>query len=226
LDLSRILIVTAADEKFVPLLKGLVESLFDSGKIRREQLACLDLGLEAGSREWLRKYTDQVVSLRWDISLDEQLSSTKPYLRAMTARPFLPTYFPGHQTYLWMDADTWLQEGFAIDWHAMAAADGHLAITPQLDRAYQHSSAFLKWRMARLDAYYGAEAAQLAPTALYLNSGAFALRADAAHWARWADAFRRGVDACGGTECCDQTALNFAVWTHRLPVHPLPALCN
>jgi len=26
--------------------------------------------------------------------------------------------------------------------------------------------------------------------------------------------------------CCDQTALNQAVWTERLAVHPLPAVCN
>jgi hypothetical protein len=29
-----------------------------------------------------------------------------------------------------------------------------------------------------------------------------------------------------GTQCCDQAALNYTVWTERLPVHPLPALCN
>src|SRR4030095_3763324 len=106
MDHSRILIVTGANEKFAPLLRGLVESLFETGKIRREQLACLDVGLEPPSREWLREYTDLVVSPGWDIALDEQLSSTKPHLRALPARAFLPKYFPRYHTHLWMRAHT------------------------------------------------------------------------------------------------------------------------
>jgi len=66
----------------------------------------------------------------------------------------------------------------------------------------------------------------LLDTEHYLNAGVFALRADAPHWTRWADGFRRGVDACQGKQCCDQTALNYTLWTEHLPVHPLPALCN
>jgi hypothetical protein len=79
----------------------------------------------------------------------------QPHLRAITARPFLPKYFPGHETYLWMDADTWLQEWYPIDWYVAAAADGRLAIAPQVDRAYRHPRGVLNWRMERLRAFFG-----------------------------------------------------------------------
>jgi hypothetical protein len=225
-DIGGLLIVTAADENFVPLLKGLVESLHQWDRLRRGQLACLDVGLGPDSRDWLRQYTDNIVSPGWDIPLDAKLATAKPHLRAITARPFLPKYFPGHETYLWMDADTWVQEWYPVDWYVAAAADGKLAIAPQMDRAYSQPREALNWRMEKLRAYHGPTAVPLLTTEQYLNAGVFALRADAPHWARWADAFRRGVDACHGTQCCDQTALNYMVWTERVPVHPLPALCN
>jgi len=225
-DIGGLLIVTAADEHFMPLLRGLVESLQQWGRLQRGQLACLDVGLGPASRDWLREYTDTIVSPEWDIPLDAKLATAKPHLRAITARPFLPKYFPGHETYLWMDADTWLQEWYPIDWYVAAAADRKLAIAPQVDRAYRHPRGVLNWRMERLRAYFGPAAGALLDTEQYLNAGVFALRADAPHWARWADGFRRGVDASHGTQCCDQAALNYTVWTERLPVHPLPALCN
>ncbi len=161
MDTSRLLIVTAADETFVPLLKGLVESLHRHGTPQRGHFACLDVGLAAGSRDWLRGYTDRVVNPEWDIPLDDALAIAKPHLRAITARPFLPRYFPGYDIYLWMDADTWVQEWYAIDWYAAAAADGRLAIAAEVDRSYRQPVDVWKWRMERLFAYYGETAAKL-----------------------------------------------------------------
>lgn len=226
MDTSRLLIVTAADETFVPLLKGLVESLHRHGTPQRGHFACLDVGLAAGSRDWLRGYTDRVVNPEWDIPLDDALAIAKPHLRAITARPFLPRYFPGYDIYLWMDADTWVQEWYAIDWYAAAAADGRLAIAAEVDRSYQQPVDVWKWRMERLFAYYGETAAKLLYAQQYYNSGVFALRADAPHWEIWASGLRRGVDATNGTLCTDQTALNYMIWSKQLPTHPLPAVCN
>lgn len=222
----RALIVTGADEKFAPLLKGLVESLQRPGRPANTELACLDVGLAAPTRDWLRRFTERIVDPEWDLPVAASLTTTSPHLRASTVRPFLPRYFPGFDLYLWMDSDTWVQEWYAIEWYLAAAAGGSLAIAPHVDRAYRHSKGVLNWRATRLSRYFGPEAAQRMFTESYLNAGVFALRGDAPHWAAWAERFREGLAATQGTLVTDQTALNQAVWIDRLPMHPVPAVCN
>jgi hypothetical protein len=147
-------------------------------------------------------------------------------MRAFTARPFLPRYFPGYDVYFWIDADAWVQERYAIDWYLAAARDGAMAAVPHVDRAYRQTAGHLGWRMQGMTLNFGAEAGQRAAWDVYVNAGVFALRGDAPHWAHWAAHYRKGLEATNGMECNDQNALNHALWTEELPVHPLPALCN
>ena len=50
--------------------------------------------------------------------------------KAQFARPFLPRHFPGYETYLWIDADAWLQDWRAVELYVAAACGDRLAITP------------------------------------------------------------------------------------------------
>jgi hypothetical protein len=143
----------------------------------------------------------------------------------MSARPFLPKYFPGYDIYLWLDADTWVQEKYAVKWFFQAAKHGRLGIVPQVDRSYAHPDRVLNWRAQRLFMYYGDEAVSLLARRPYYNSGGFSLLADAPHWNSWARYLKRGLEACPKL-VTDQTALNYAIWKDDLSVHPLPALCN
>lgn len=220
------LIVTGSDEGFAPLLKGLVESLLQWGPLPGISLGVLDLGLSADSLEWLRARGTTVAVPGWDLALSPELARGKPHLRAITARPWLPRYFPGHDIYAWIDADAWVQQRFALDWLAEAAAAGKLAIAPQVDRCYVHRPGRIRWRLRNLREYFGEMTFDRLLTETYMNSGIFALHRDAPHWDAWKESFRRGLERCSGTICCDQTALNYAVWTGDLPLEPLPALCN
>ncbi len=210
----------------MPLLRGLAGSLLQLEPRSFTDFAVLDVGLGPENREWAARHAAQVLVPAWDLPIDPQLRARQPHLRALTARPFLPDYFPGYDVYLWMDADTWVQERFALEWYFAAAAQGHLAVAPQVDRAYRHSADMLEWRLAQLKSYFGPRAAQRALWETYVNSGVFALHVDAPHWKLWAKHFGAGLDATNGSICCDQTALNHALWTEDLAVYPLPALCN
>lgn len=222
----RRLIVTAADEGFMPLLRSLMGSIERCGLQPSEALACLDVGMSAESRAWAARHAAQVVEPGWDLPVGQGLRERQPHLRALTGRPFLREHFPGYDVYLWIDADAWVQERFALDWLFEAAAGGALAAVPQVDRAYRHDAGLLGWRMGRMEHYFGRAAGVRSLWDTYVNSGVFALRADAPHWQAWAGQFRRGLQASGGALCCDQTALNHALWEGGLPLHPLPALCN
>ncbi len=220
----RAVVVTAADESFFPLLRGLIGSLeqFEA----RPALACLDVGLSPASREWVAVHAQHVVVPKWDLPVDPRVRRQHPHLRALTARPFLPRYFPGYDVYLWIDADAWVQERFALDWYLQYAQGGALVAVPEVDRAYRQARSTIEWRTKRMHSYFGPQFVQRALWDTYFNAGVFALRADAPHWESWDRSFREGLDLTKGVQCCDQTALNHALWTMNLAVHPLPALCN
>lgn len=222
----RILIVTAANEAFSPLLRSLVESLHQWGPLRRAELGVLDLDLAPETLSWLSAYTRNVVRPGWDLALDPAVAREKPWLRAMTARPFLPRHFPGYDLYLWLDADTWVQQWTAIEWLVQAAGTGKMAVVPQIDRFYRHSPATVQWRMDKMQGYFGDIPVEAFLAETYVNSGVFALAGEAPHWVSWQNWFRKGLQNVRGSYATDQAALNYTLWRERLPVYPLPARCN
>lgn len=218
------LIVTAADEGFAGLLRGLLGSLAQVGW--RGDIAVLDLGLAPASRDAVGAQVRHRITPGWDLPVAADLQARQPQLRALTARPFLRDLIPGYRRYLWIDADAWVQQGWVLDWYLDASEGGRLAVTPQVDAAYLHRRELLEWRLQRLRTGFGTEAAQRGLWETYVNAGVYCLEAGAPHWSRWARHFRRGLEASAGQLCCDQSALNHMLWTERLPLQPLPARCN
>jgi len=222
----RILFVTAANESFAPLLRGLVHSLQQWQPLPYTALACFDLGLSLTTRQWIAQYAAHIIEPGWDLPVSDTLRVQQPHARALTVRPFLPKHFPGYDIYMWIDADCWVQERYALDGYLNAAANGQLGIAAEVHHAYRHSRSLFIWRAKRLHRYFGMESAQRLSWATYFNAGVFALHADAPHWARWQHAFETGLEAAEGTLCCDQTALNYMLWTENLPRSHMPATCN
>lgn len=222
----RVLVATASNDAYMPLVRGLVASLKQFGDpLPFTAIGCLDVGLSEESRASLASQGVHIVEPQWDLPVEKAMRERTPHLRSLTARPFLPAYFPGYELYLWIDSDAWVQERFIFDWFLHAAKDGALAAAPEFDRSYNQRIGH-PWKIDRLRRYYGENAASSILVNIYLNAGVFALRADAPHWAHWAKHFDAGLRATKGTLVCDQTALNHAIWSHSLPVHPLPSTCN
>lgn len=222
----KIIIITGGDETYAELMQGMVRSLSDAGIFSEASLGVLDLGLSAETKSWLKQYNPTMVIPGWDLPVNPELKSSKPYLRALTARPFLPKYFPGYDIYMWMDPDTWLQQKQIFNWYVKIAKTGHIAITPQIDRLYQQSEALFKWRHSRIKEYYGIEGTKLLNYKPYFNSGVFALTANAPHWQAWQKCFVIGLERTNGMTVCDQTSLNWSLWQSNLKVYPMPAICN
>lgn len=222
----RTLFVTSSDEAYAPLLRGLVLSLQQWQPQPYTDLAVFDLGLSETTSNWLAQYAVHIVRPGWDLPVSNRVKAEQAHARGLTVRPFLPDYFPGYDIYLAIDADCWVQERYALDWYLTAARRGALVVTPQVHHAYQHDEASHLWRTKRLHAYFGPTATRLLNWSTYVNAGVFALRGDAPHWGHWRDAFIQGLNATDGNLCCDQTALNYMLWTQHLPAVHLPATCN
>src|ERR1019366_3197819 len=71
----------------------------------------------------------------WDLDFPGRAALPRHY-QAMTARPYLPRHFPGYETYLWIDADAWVQDDAVLDLFIATARRGELAIVPEIDRGY------------------------------------------------------------------------------------------
>jgi hypothetical protein len=224
---SGLLIVSAADRGYFTLLCDTVTSI--RAQRRGAASGVLDLGLEPAQQEWLGRHVDHLVRPDWDVDFPGRAAAPET-LKAQVARPFLRRHFPGYQTYLWIDADAWLQDWRAIDLYVRAAGPDKLAITPEIDRAYKrhykrpklfgHTLAWKNYRKA-----FGWRVADRLGRTPMVNCGVFALSYDAPHWDAWARVMIRVLRRTHFF-FVEQTALNYVIFAERLPVNFLPAYCN
>jgi hypothetical protein len=220
--------VSGADSGYFELLAGAVRSIRDKPEGAGMALGVLDVGLTADQRRWLEGQGALVVAPGWDLDFPGR-GETPQYRQAQYGRPFLPKYFPGHDLYMWLDADAWVQDWAAVELFFRAAETGNLAIVPELDRAYRNF--FRAWeefhsviKAGYAAAFDTATAERLVRHPL-LNNGAFALRGDALHWQAWADTLGTSLQQ-SRNELIDMTTLNHVVYVQGLPAHFLPAWCN
>ncbi len=223
----RLLIVSAADRGYFPLLRDMVRSV----RAQRPDTAIgiLDLGLDPEHRNWLSTRVTHLVRPDWDVDFPDR-ARTPDTLKAQVARPFLRRHFPGYEMYLWIDADAWLQDWRAVELYCAAAGFDKLAITPEIDRAYKRHYKRPKlfgWTLAwkNYRQAFGWRAADRLGRNPMVNCGVFALHHDAPHWEIWA---RLMAQVLQRTRFffVEQVALNYAIFAEGMPVNFLPAYCN
>ncbi|MCB1651610.1 MAG: hypothetical protein KDI46_06110 [Alphaproteobacteria bacterium] len=177
------------------MLREWIHSVRRFEQARDMDICILDAGLTPEQIEALRPLVSKIVNPEWPCPLPDHKIRGKDFLKGCVCRPFLPQIFPGYGTYFWMDADTWVQDWRGPELFLQGAAKGKIALTGQVDRAYPRAVR-VKW-MGRwpwkvrsfyfsnaLSAFDFETARTLLPRHVLL-AGAFALRADAPHWARW-----------------------------------------
>ncbi len=224
---SDLVIVSAADSLYFALLQDAVLSV--RAQCPEVAIGIFDLGLAADERAWLAERVRHVVRPDWDFDFPERERAPEA-LKAELARPFLPRYFPGYRMYLWLDADSWLQDWHVVELYCAAAGRDKLAITPEIDRAYKRHykrpklfGMNLAWKNYR-EAFGWRVADRLGRNPM-VNGGVLALHAEAPHWAAWRRVLAQVLQRTSFTPA-GQTALNYVIFAERLPVNFLPAYCN
>ena len=132
---------------------------------------------------------------------------------------------------MWIDADTWVQDWDAIELYRAKAPSRGLAVVPEVAR--QQSSLGRREEIVQGVSrdWYGSHfgpviGRQLAGFPM-LNTGVFALRADAPHWEPWLKCMREALKvSC--SNLADQLAMNMVVYQRGMLEHTelLPAWCN
>ena len=224
---QRAIAITGGDAGYFGLMKDCIESLRAAPEGRALALGVLDCGLTDEQRAWCRGRGAELVVPQWDFDFPGRSGLADGY-KALTARPFLPRYFPGHDLYLWIDGDCWVQQGDAVALFLAAAATGRLAVAPEIHRTmrhYHHAWGEFSAVCGRAyEACFDKATAERLIRYPMINAGVFALRAVAAHWAGWAELLGQALQR--STDLTDQLALNELVYDKGFACEPLPSRCN
>lgn len=225
----RVIVVTASDSRFMPFLRGMLESAAPFLQRPGVSLACFDIGLNEEDRASLQARGAILAKPRAHLGVDAD--GVNPALLSFLARPFLPSYFPGHDIYVWIDSDVWLQDPSVLQTYLDGAGETGMAITHERTRSYRFQAWLLGWTAKHMVLGYGPADAAFQLTQRHVNAGFFAIAAAAPHWQAWADCYKAAIARSGALVPHDQFALNHAIHggllgRSSLPVTLLPPVCN
>jgi hypothetical protein len=224
---EKAIAITGGDAGYFDLMRDCIDSLRAVPEGRALALGILDCGLTAEQRAWCQAQGAVLVETEWDLDFPGR-EKLKDGYKALTARPFLPRYFPGHDLYLWIDGDCWVQQGDAISLFLAAARTGALAVAPEIHRSMRHYRhawpEFAAVNGAAFEACFDKATAERLIRYPLINAGVFALRADAPHWRGWGDLLGEALQR--STNMTDQVALNVLVYDKGFGCEPLPSRCN
>src|SRR5476649_2626091 len=134
---ERAIAITGGDAKYFDLMRDCVDSLQATEEGRAVALGILDCGLTDEQRAWCRALGATLVVPQWDFEFPGREKLRDGY-KALTARPFLPRYFPGFDLCLWIDGDCCVQQGDTLSLFLAAARTGALAVAPEIHRSMRH----------------------------------------------------------------------------------------
>lgn len=219
----RLAIVTGADCAYFDMMHKVLRTLSAAELGLDCSLNVLDFGLTPGQIALAEQCHASVIRPPWLFNAPETLR-TEANLGYAT-RPMLPRHVPGHDMYLWLDADVSIQNGDVIRAFVTAASDGSLAIAEEVDRSYRVEPYALKWQIGNALRCFGLRQGLALCMKRPINSGVFALRADAPHWSVWQKRYQQAIDRAGRVNL-DQHALMAALYLDHMPCHYLDSTHN
>ena len=234
-SIPKVTIVAFADESYFPLLYELVISIREHASPEQCAISILNAGLSDEQLHQIRPHVQHIAPPKWDLQRLPFYKKRKPQQMAFTCLPFLPSYFPGYDVYIWLDADCWVADWDAIELFIEGAMRRKLTICSSVDRSYSPVQ-FIKWMFHRphkirsflykhAKKVFGARVAEEMALLPELNTGAFALHREAPHWAVWAKLMEAAAPRAR-VYGIDQLTAAMMIYREGLPVELLPAWCN
>jgi len=237
---QKVAICTAGNARFFEHLDGLIASLEASSLPKTWQVCLFDVGLTVPQRVNFESRGVKVVSPEWSLDFPHR-QAIPPWFKAMVNRPFLPQHFPGFEVYLWLDADTWVQNPACLFDLVHQARSGAVALViekfgpPRKYRWVQRDGQLceleLSEPMARENIEkcyrlcFGPDKAHHAQGPI-TNSGVLAIRSDSPAWSAWQHYLAIGLRPGAIHVLVEQQALNLAYLEGRIAVESMPLTHN
>jgi predicted O-methyltransferase YrrM len=230
-------VVSAADANFFRLLRGMVNSLRDADLPIDCDLSLhvFDIGLTAEQRRWLTVQGVALYHLEDTLCADDLPRFERAFVAAGVGfyapvslfRCRIPELLPGHDVYMWIDADAWVQRPGAIAAFIDGALGSGFAIARETDPAYDGDT-LLRINLPTFS-LFGPQAVERLRTHGPLNAGIFAGRADAPHWQAWRALHHANIERTKDANLLflqDQTTLCLVCHSDGADTALLPSTCN
>ena len=239
--MSSTIIVTGANNVYEASVRNLLASIRASGFDC--DFGIIDGGLSEPFRQQVLDQGCRIHPVELTGSLREAAQNVPHGWKVALAKPHIRDLFTGYQTYIFLDADTWVQQRFALDYLRTYSAEGRLAIVSQRSRFHEWDAARgngvefnfagqpirANWytMFSRKSKLSKSDKRLLASNPI-LNAGVFALQAGAALWDDWQNTVVEAVKALprGRQYAADQIGLGLAVYRKGAPLSLLPETCN
>jgi hypothetical protein len=232
----RVTIVSSSDETYAPLLEDLIASIRAHRALDWIDVSVVSHGMTAETEARVRGTVENFAQGRWNIEQAGKRAGDRDWLMGRVVKLFMSDYFPDYDIYIWIDADAWVSDPWAVEWLIKGAQRSGLAI------AYDENAlspipvklAWLPFGLALARTYCmkhlrraGMPQSLIRDLALCkpFNNGVFALTKDAPHWAAIQANMARLVRK-GRIVGNNQVAIIMAVHADGLPVSILPHAAN
>lgn len=223
--MTRILVATACDAAHFDLVEDLLASL-QAVRDRDVRIGFVQLGADEAP-DALTGLADEVRRVDPDSAQPGPGEGYAVSRLAIKAR--LPDLFPGHDAYVWMDGDTWLQNPAAIRRIAGHAHVADLCIHPELDANYCAQPFPGDYAIEVYGRLFGQDVRDRYVRYPMVNCGVFGATARSPLWARWADILgqvRRRQEGSPAPFFSDQIPLHYLIYSGALSFYPLRAADN
>ena len=101
--MKKNVIVSLADSNYFNLLNELVDSIKSFEESKNIAICILDAGLDENQKKILSKKVDDIKYAEWHIKIPKYKTLGKEWLKSMTARVYLPNYFPNYENFIWIE---------------------------------------------------------------------------------------------------------------------------
>ena len=230
--MTKIALISGCDANYFPILREWIESIRRFPQSKEFDICILDAGLTDAQRLALKPLTSAIINPQWPCPLPEAKIKGHEFLKACVCRPFLNTIFPGYDIYIWMDADTWLQDWRSIDLLIEGAQRRRIALMAQVDRGYPRAGRIKwigRWPWKVRNFYYSNalqafdfKTAKTLLTRHVLQAGVFAIHKDAPHWTHWQKLILKALKK-GNIFTAEQLTLGIMCHIDGLEAEILPA---
>ncbi|MFA4994927.1 MAG: glycosyl transferase family 8 [Bdellovibrionales bacterium] len=195
--MPQVALISGADSNYFPLLLEWISSVRAFKESEGMDICVIDAGLTPEQIAQLKPFVKSIVKPEWPAGIPASKTKGNDRLKSCVCRPFIREMFKGYDIYMWMDADTWVQDWSGVQMFLDAAArkKDRIAIINGADRS-SPKQVRVKWLWRwpyRIANFYfsnakkafGFSIAKKLCDRYVMNVGCFALSAAAPHWERW-----------------------------------------
>ena len=222
--MNKIIVVTGCDANHDPLAAELLASLQADGA-RAYDIGFIRVGAVPPPAD-IAALADRLVEVGGVVPIkpDEGFQLAHEGIKAR-----LPECFPGYDTYVWLDADTWVQNPIGLADVIETASLADISIHSQADPNYFTCLAPDDYTLSVYTVMFGDEDRVKFVRFPMVNTGVFGARAHSPLWAAWKAALWEARQRLADREVrffSDQIPLHRLIYYGAIRMHPLRAVNN